>query len=289
MNEKRNTGGGIGAALQMLDIFGSVGVAFVGITHTNIDQEKRGFRPKESLQEAKRSMPFLLPKSAERRNNIIIRPHRPPAVLLVQLDDLAAEEIARVRPFAFVILQTSPGNHQAWLAVENLSNTTDADFTRRVRKGAGADPTASGATRIAGTSNYKRKYEPDFPVVEIAAAQPGLIVTRAALEAAGLVALPEPVKEYKTPSSRRARGVWPSYQHALAHAPIAHGEERADVSRADFTWCMTAIDWGWSVENVADRLIIESGKAQENGPAYALLTATNAAAAVARRQRELAP
>jgi hypothetical protein len=66
------------------------------------------------------------------------------------------------------------------------------EFGRRLRKGAGADPAASGATRIAGTTNYKRKHEPDFPKVKIVDATPGRIVTQAELESLGLVALPEP-------------------------------------------------------------------------------------------------
>ena len=44
------------------------------------------------------------------------------------------------------------------------------------------------------------------------------------------------------------------------------------------------MDWGWSVEETAARLMQESGKAQENGEAYALRTARNAAAALERRQ-----
>jgi len=35
---------------------------------------------------------------------------------------------------------------------------------------------------------------------------------------------------------------------------------------------MTACDWGWSVEDVANRLMEEIPKARENGPAYARLT-----------------
>ena len=62
------------------------------------------------------------------------------------------------------------------------------------------------------------------------------------------------------------------------------GEDRPDISKADFTWCMMAIDWGWSVTATAARLMEESRKAQENGERYALGTAQNAAAAVARRR-----
>ena len=47
---------------------------------------------------------------------------------------------------------------------------------------------------------------------------------------------------------------------------------------------MTAIDWGWSIEDAAARLLEESEEARENGERYALETARNAEAAVQRRQ-----
>ncbi len=58
---------------------------------------------------------------------------------------------------------------------------------------------------------------------------------------------------------------------------------RPDISRADFTFCLLVIDWGWGVEETAVRLLLESSKAQENGEAYALRKARNAAAAIERR------
>jgi hypothetical protein len=65
---------------------------------------------------------------------------------------------------------------------------------RRVRKAVGGnDKSASGATPVAGTENFKRKYVPDFPVVTILEAVPGRVVTTSQLEALGLVAPPEPV------------------------------------------------------------------------------------------------
>lgn len=85
-------------------------------------------------------------------------------MLLIQLDDLDGATLARVTPAAFLILATSPGNHQAWVAVEGWSGV---DFARRVRKATGADPSASGAARVAGSVNFKRKYEPNFPTVAI--------------------------------------------------------------------------------------------------------------------------
>jgi hypothetical protein len=74
----------------------------------------------------------------------------------------------RLGEAAFLLLETSPGNHQAWVAVSGLNTPEEAkDSSRRLRKGTGADHSASGATRVAGTSNYKRKYEPNFPTVRI--------------------------------------------------------------------------------------------------------------------------
>ena len=84
-----------------------------------------------------------------------------------------------------------------------LAGSEDKDFARRLRKGAGADPTASGATRVAGSLNFKDKYAPAFPRVAIHAAQPGRLTTASELERLGLVAAPEPVVE--RPSPARAR------------------------------------------------------------------------------------
>ncbi len=77
---------------------------------------------------------------------------------------------------------------------------------------------------------------------------------------------------------------WPNYQRCVDNAPPAHGEDHPDISRADFTFCLLAIDWGWGVEETAARLMQESGKARENGEAYARRTAMNAAAALERRR-----
>jgi hypothetical protein len=80
-----------------------------------------------------------------------------PNVQFVQLDDLSPERLDRVRPAAFIIHSTSPGNHQAWIAVSGLPAGKEVfkDFMRRVRKAVGGnDKSASGAARLAGTENF---------------------------------------------------------------------------------------------------------------------------------------
>ena len=223
-------------------------------------------------------------------------------VHFVQLDDLDAAGLGRVGETAFLTLETSPGNHQAWVAVSGLQSSEEAkDFSRRLRKGSGADHSASGATRVAGTSNYKRKYAPNFPVVRIGATVPGRIVTKDRLEELGLVAPAEP--ENTTPvftaragqgnnGYQRSRGTkaWPDYARSLAGAPPRRDGSGPDQSMADFTWCMTAVDWGWSIEDTAAKLVEVSEKARERvrhkDEGYALITAQNAAAAVERNDRK---
>ena len=59
---------------------------------------------------------------------------------------------------------------------------------------------------------------------------------------------------------------------------------------ADFIWCMTAIDWGWSIEDTTAKLPLVSEKARERvqcgDEGYPLITAQNAGAAVERNDRK---
>jgi hypothetical protein len=53
----------------------------------------------------------------------------------IQLDDLTEAKLENVRPVAFLTVQTSPGNHQACIAVPSFPNDQDRkDFARRVKK-----------------------------------------------------------------------------------------------------------------------------------------------------------
>jgi hypothetical protein len=91
-----------------------------------------------------------------------------------------------------------------------------------LRKGAGADDTASGATRVAGSLNFKDKYAPDFPTVQIAHSAPGLMASTGQLESMGLVAEPEkpaPPKFRLSRTDRIRSNKWPSYLRCVQGAP----------------------------------------------------------------------
>ena len=136
-------------AFRMLDTFASVGATHFDLTHLNIDGEKRGFRPQQTLTQLKNSLPRLFPGATARQNNIIVRPTSE-TTKFVQLDDLNEANLKRAGEAAFLTLQTSPGNHQVWIGVSDLKSGEETkEFARRLRKGAGADPSASGATRAS--------------------------------------------------------------------------------------------------------------------------------------------
>ena len=269
-------------ALAMLDAFASVGATRFDVTCTTLAGDKEWFRRDVDPAELARTLPAMLDTAAGHRRNVIVRPHGP-GVTLVQLDDLKADQLPRPAPAVFLILETSPGNFQAWIA---LPGAEDKDFVRRLRKGAGADRTASGATRVAGSRNYKEKYAPDFPRVAIRQAKLGRLADAGELERLGLLAAAETAQPLRTSPARaqpEKNRRWPSYAMCVDGAPLNSEETGPDISRADFVWCMTALTWGWSVDETAARLMEESTKAQANGERYAKLTARNAALAVERR------
>lgn len=280
--QQRSTGGAEEASRQageMLTAFASVGAERFDLTYTDAAGVKVAFRSNRPFDALQLGLPDLLRQSADRHHNVIVRP-RSAAAALIQLDDLGQDAAEQLRPVSFLVLHTSPGNYQAWVAVADA----DADFARRLRKGTGADLTASGATRVSGSFNFKDKYAPAFPRVETVHCRPGLIVKRSDLEALGVVAPPEISPPPRRVSHRQSgRKAWPSYERCIQNAPPARGSDRPDISRADFTFCLLAIDWGWGIEDTAARLMQVSSKAQENGEAYALRTAENAAAAIERR------
>jgi hypothetical protein len=176
------------AARAMLDSFTSAGAEHFDITWTNRNGDKAGFRRQMPADTLRHLLPVMLSNAEKNERNLIVRPLSDRAVF-IQLDDLSREGLERVKPAAFLGLETSPGNYQAWVSIP--TGQSDKDFARRLRKGAGADDTAGGATRVAGSLNFKDKYAPDFPTVQIAHSAPGLMASTSQLESLGLVAEPE--------------------------------------------------------------------------------------------------
>jgi hypothetical protein len=294
--------GDTAAALRMLDAFTSVGARSFVVTKTDLNQDVIWGKTYQA-DDLRRLMPAMVRTAAIRKpiqirdgetvtagENLIIRPSGP-GVAFVQLDDLNAEQLDCVRPAVFIIHATSPGNHQAWIAVSGVPEGKEQfkEFMRRVRRAVGGtDKSASHATRVAGTENFKTKYAPAFPTVNIVETHSGRIMTPEQLETLSLLAPPEPVKETALKFTRRSENTpgkerqWPSYERALAGAPLSNDGPGPDRSRADFWWSYLALQRGWSAEETGAMLVEVSEKARERvrgGDAgYVHVTVTNAAA-----------
>jgi hypothetical protein len=296
-----------GKALAMLAAFANVGARVFDLSLTDLSGApvKGRQRPDKSLEEIRRSIGRVLREAERNLHNVIIRP-RSAIALLIQLDDFTAEKTAQIEPYAFMTVCTSPGNYQVWLAVSDGPQENDREaaklFRTLVRRGAGADHSATGAVRIAGSKNFKQKYAPAFPIIELVRVAVGRTITTAVLEKTGLLApqeepaLQPPVGVPLSVPGHKAQApglwYWPDYQQSLRGAPLK-GDGTPDRSLADFMWCKWAIQRGHSIEETAAKLSEVSAKAQERirirgDRGYTLLTACNAAAAV-ERDRERRP
>lgn len=301
----------VNEALRMIDTFASVGANRIHVTKTDINNDVawgKAYSP-ENLRKVLPAMVRVAGKledcnilekktgnvigKARAGGNLMVRPMSDTSAF-IQLDDLTEAKLDRVRPVAFLTVRTSPGNHQAWIAVPKFESDQDRkDFTRRVKKQVTADSSATGSVRLAGTSNFKPKYIGNYPQVSIIDAVPGRMMTPEALESLGLVS-PEDaapnVFRLKTSRNHSRSGSdrsWPDYEQCVKGAPLKDGHP--DRSMADFFWCMMAAQRGHSIEDIADKLLEVSAKAQENArrrdEGYARVTAENAAAAAERGRK----
>lgn len=282
-------------ALAMLDAFRGVGATSFYLTLLDIDENEQGLGWR-SGEELRRGLSARLEAATRQKKNIVIRP-RSTTSLLAQLDDLDDEEAARIGQHGFMTVRTSPNGYQVWLAVSDGPKEKEAakQFRKRIRKGAGADKSATGAVRLAGSLNIKPKYAPDFPVVTLSLVNPGKTATVAEIEAAGLLAAPETVTparsvpQLKTPKPRPdAPRHWPDWTRALAGAPLKKDGSGPDRSMADFMFCKWSAERGWQKEEIAAKLLEVSPKAQERAAradeGYATLTAENAFNVVERER-----
>ena len=246
-------------ALTMVDAFVSIGSRRFDLTRTTINREPVDYCAGRNVGAMRILLPVLVPLVWTRQENLIIRPQKPMHGVLVQLDDLAAGQLERVRSRSFLIVETSVGNYQVWIAIED----GDVDFIKRLMKGVGADSRANCAGRLAGTPNCKKKYAPDFPAVRIAAVQPGMRAKGADLEDLAAPAVPSGAS---APAASRFHGTgsrgWPDYERCLAGAP-KKPDGTPDRSRADYMWCIWALERGNSAAAVEVKLLEVSAKARE--------------------------
>jgi hypothetical protein len=271
-------------ARAMLDLYASVGATRCDVTWTYGHAIKERFRRGVPIPVLSRAMPAILDHATGGKRNVIVRPTGRDRTF-IQLDDLTADKLPRIAPPVFLILETSSGSFQAWLA---LAGTVEQDLGARLKQPIGADVNASGATRIAGSLNFKEEHGPDFPRVAIRQANAGRLTTVDELQRLGLVGpkqiLP-PLPRLPVKPRHDVKRTWPSFARTLEGAPLNRAGEGPDRSKADIVWLMTAIDWGFDPTEAAYRLMEEpESKAFHRGEKYALSTARKAAFYIEQRK-----
>jgi hypothetical protein len=116
----------------MLETFASCGAQSFVITKTKLEwpgHKEVKWGKTYSLDELRQRLPAMVRMSARREEetvpdgrrvsageNLIMRPFGR-NVAFIQLDDLAEEQLDKLRDAACIIHTTSPGNFQAWIAV----------------------------------------------------------------------------------------------------------------------------------------------------------------------------
>jgi hypothetical protein len=248
-----------------------------------------------SIDELIKRVPATVASREARRESVILSHPTGEGITLLQLDDIPEDRLLLIQHLAFIVIQTSPGSFQAWLAWK--SQEEDTEFKSRVRKLI-SDKNATGAVRIPGSRNFKlpylRKYG-EFPLIEITHVSPGRLTSRE--EIVGAFGLPVAIElpaggARPAVSEKRSRvedaaclmeslkssatgNRWPSYKMCL-DGSYADGKQQRHS--ADYFWCKQSFLWGqgYGVADVAARLMLESAKAQERGSRYATETATNA-------------
>lgn len=273
------------AAREMLSVFESVGATAFDVTITDRNQDLIGFQRNQSAGKLSASIPFLLDATDAAERNLIIRPRGKNERQFIQLDDLDGPGIERVRAFAFLIIETSRGNFQAWLSVEDA----DGETARSLKAATSADATASGAVRVCGSRNFKEIHSPHFPTVRAVEAHPGRTTRKEELSQSGLLK----TEKATTPPARAPRrgfesSTWPDYSIELSRAPKKK-DGTIDASRADWNFSLIAADRGFTAQEIAEKLLEVSEKTQRTkneGEArkYAERTAQRAAETVARRK-----
>jgi hypothetical protein len=269
--EDEPRGVSLGEAEAAAALCASVGVervkrVLVDDTKPDGDPERITLARDHTLAEFQGQLPYYLERN--RRSSVesmTVRIRFKGDFRLLQLDDTPPAVLEVLRPFAFFMPATSPGNGQAWLAfAEDLSEAQYDELRYRLFKTGplaklGVNGGAHGSVRWPGSLNKKpsRRYaDGEPPRVQLLYAAVGRTVTVAELESAGL--LGEAPPKQKAVDVRAIRGKLPKGWPDLTELYAKYDDDR---SRAEYVWCLKALQKGWPAAHVERELSVVRSKA----------------------------
>lgn len=261
-----------------MDSMVEAGAVGFSVTILDSSQDKKISFTAYDPEKLKTRLPGMLAIADDQRQCVIVRPVLHNAEnSLVQLDDMTEAQARDLAPYSFLVLETSPKNFQCWIAIKAGTK----EDSRRLREGCAADLSASSATRLPGSYNFKPKYAAAPPLVRIERVNFNRVCTVQELENAKLMSdkktAPRPVPH--GPQSDFfpvQRAVWPSYERCLNDAPNSRSHEGKDRSYADFNFCVLSASRGFEFDAIVAKLREVSEKARDSKSEYVLSTVRNA-------------
>jgi hypothetical protein len=241
-----------GDALRAIEAFESVGATTFDVTMTveMASPKRESFDKGLSANDLRGKLDDFLERTKNRVRSFIVRPR---GASIIQVDDLTASKVESLKPFAFLVAETSKANFQAWLALpDGIDDDTVKQTRSRLLLTVNADKGASGAMRWPGSIN--RKASRNAFRIRLVNVEKGLTVTARELEGAGLLApKPQEMRLTAPVSPVNSRREFPSYEKCLASKNGNHSD--ADAS---FLWIAKdrgfTLDEAWAeLERVAPR------------------------------------
>lgn len=247
-----------------------------------------------SASELVNALPWLKRMNAK-GNDVYIRPAGGHGLVLV--DDLKPQALERMKAEGFApaaIIETSPGNYQAWVKLSDKPLSADVRriAARELTKRYGGDMNSADSRhygRLAGFTNRKPKYERDGRQPYVLAHQCTGHVAPKACEL--LTNITESLDKADVARERERRRIQidadtPHALHAVreyrrqARALLARYGSDADMSRVDWMVAKDMAAHGWAAEDIA-KAIMEASPAIETRKVghmedYALRTAQKA-------------
>jgi len=246
-----------------LATFESVGAVIDQVIFRNDITEEKDSDHRMTSEQFEAELPELI-ADAERGGVSFIARVRGP---VLQLDDCDAEAVKLLKPFSFMVEETSENNYQTWLAFKDDQDKGEIrdDLFRRLREIApGVNCGSGGATRWPGSINFKP--ERNGWRVRLVYVNQGRVTTPAELDDAGLLADPD-IREFDWKADGPP-GDWPDYIRCLEDVPKRERDGQPDRSRADAQFVFFSLRRRRSVEEITVKLFEVSDRARESGQKY---------------------
>ncbi len=265
----------VACAMEGLDVVSSVGVErFTVLLKDDQANHVEVLAEAAPLKDVVKKYPAWFAKSEANQKSLILD-MKAAGRRIIQVDEANAEVRRMLAPVAFLIVETSQGNGQAFLMLpDGLSEVEAKAVKDRLfyrLKPYGANKGASGGLRWIGTHNfksYRKSADGSFPRVRLLAASFGRTTTPAELETLGLLAPPRPpqLNLQRPPKAKANRA--PSYERAAAHVKRKPNGSQ-DRSGVDLLYAVTCLDWGFSEGETIDLINSHSTKARSRKDDYA--------------------